>query len=145
MTMMKVDWTFKGDSDIDLHIAVTDKIALLCDDSGTGKTFLFYMLESYLVAKGIAYKKFDYNSENEDLEWFRQGMKKADMLLLDNADLYMTRELFEYLKSSGKQVIISIKHTEKLGSFENCGFYTVVYDGKSLKTVREYAGILPET
>lgn len=80
--------------------------------------------------------------ENQDIEWIKRGLQKADIILLDNADLYMTRELFEYLKSSGKQVIISIKHTEKLGSFENCGFYSVRYDGKIMRTVRENCGLV---
>lgn len=142
MTMMKIDWTFKGNSDINLHIDITDKIALFWDNSGTGKTFMFHMLESYFVANGITYRKFDYNVENQDIEWIKRGLQKADIILLDNADLYMTRELFEYLKSSGKQVIISIKHTEKLGSFENCGFYSVRYDGKIMRTVRENCGLV---
>ena len=140
--MMKIDWTFKGDSDINLHIDVTDKIAILWSDSGTGKTFMFHMLESYFVTKGITYRKFDYNVEGQDIEWIKQGIEKADIILLDNADLYMTRELFEYLKSSGKQAMISIKHTEKLGSFENCGFYTVEYDGETMRTVRGNYGFI---
>lgn len=100
------------------------------------------MLTSYFVIHGIPYEKFDYSSENKELAWFQQSMKKADVVLLDNADLYMTKELFRDLKSSGKQVVISIKHTERLGSFENCGFYTVDYDGKSLRTVREECGLI---
>lgn len=140
--MMKLDWTYEGDSNINLSINITDSVAILLDDSGTGKTFMFEMLESYFVAKGIAYKKFDYNSENEDTDWFIQGMRKANIVLLDNADLYMTKELFNYLKSSDKQVIMSIKHTEKLGSFENCGFYTINYENNNLKTVRESCGTI---
>ena len=64
------------------------------------------------------------------------------LILLDNADLYMTKKLFNYLKSSDKQVIMSIKHTEKLGSFENCGFYTINYENNNLKTVRESCGTI---
>lgn len=142
MTMMKLDWTYEGDSNINLSINITDSVAILLDDSGTGKTFMLEMLESYFVANGIAYKKFDYSSENEDTKWFIQGMQKANIVLLDNADLYMTKELFNYLKSSNKQVIMSVKHTEKLGSFENCGFYTVNYDNNNLKTVRENCGLV---
>lgn len=56
MTMMKLDWTYEGDSNINLSINITDSVAILSDDSGTGKTFMFEMLESYFVAKGIAYK-----------------------------------------------------------------------------------------
>lgn len=142
MTMMRLDWTYEGDSNINLSINITDSVAILSDDSGTGKTFMFEMLESYFVAKGIAYKKFDCNSENEDADWFIHGMRKANIVLLDNADLYMTKKLFNYLKSSDKQVIMSIKHTEKLGSFENCGFYTINYENNYLKTVRESCGTI---
>lgn len=136
MMKMKIDWVYKGVSNINLNIDINDKVAILLDESGTGKTFMFQMLESYCVINKIAYEKFDYGSENKDLEWFIQSMKKASIVILDNSDLYMTSELFDYLKSSNKQVIISIKHTEKLNSYENCGFYTVLYDGKTLKTVR---------
>ena len=142
VTGMKIDWTYKGVSDIALHVDLSDQVAILFSDSGTGKTFLFQMLASYFVIHGIPYEKFDYSSENKELAWFQQSMKKADVVLLDNADLYMTKALFRDLKSSGKQVVISIKHTERLGSFENCGFYTVDYDGKSLRTVRENCGLI---
>lgn len=142
MTMMKLNWTYEGDSNINLSINITDPVAILLDDSGTGKTFMFEMLESYFVAKGIEYKKYDYSSENEDTDWFIQGMRKANIVLLDNADLYMTKELFNYLKSSEKQIIMSIKHTEKLGSFENCGFYIINYENNNLKTVRESCGTI---
>lgn len=138
---MKVDWIYKGVSNINLHIDINDKVAILLDESGTGKTFMFQMLESYCVINKIPYEKFDYGSENKDLEWFIQSMKKASIVILDNSDLYMTQELFDYLKSSNKQIMISIKHVEKLSSYENCGFYTVVYDGKTLKTVRENYGL----
>ena len=37
---------------------------------------------------------------------------------------------------------MSIKHTEKLGSFENCGFYTINYENNNLKTVRESCGTI---
>lgn len=137
MMKMNIDWTFKGVSNINLSIDISDKVAILFDDSGTGKTFMFQMLESYFVINKIPYEKFNYGSENKNLEWFKQSMKKAKVVLLDNADLYMTKELFNYLKSSDKQVIISIKHIEKLNFCNNCGFYTVVYDGKKLKTVKE--------
>lgn len=37
MTMMKLDWTYEGDSNINLSINITDSVAILSDDSGTRK------------------------------------------------------------------------------------------------------------
>lgn len=79
--MMKLDWTYEGDSTINLGINITDSVAILLDDSGTGKTFMFEMLESYFVANGIAYKKFDYNSENEDTISLTKNPEKATTVL----------------------------------------------------------------
>ncbi len=138
---MNINWVYRGVADISLNINLVDMVAILLDDSGTGKTFMFQMLASYCVINKIPYEKFDYSSENKDLEWFKYTMRNANIVIMDNADLYMTPDLFSYLKSSGKQVLISIKHIERLTSYENCGFYTVVYDGKILKTVRENYGL----
>lgn len=134
---MQINWIYKGVSNINLSINITDKVAILLDESGTGKTFMFQMLASYCVINQIPFEKFDYGSENKELSWFIQSMKNASIVIMDNADLYMTPELFEYLKSCGKQVIISIKHEEAMTSYENCGFYVIDYNGDTLKTVRE--------
>lgn len=77
VTGMKIDWTYKGVSDIALHVDLSDQVAILLSDSGTGKTFLFQMLASYFVIHGIPYEKFDYSSENKELAWFQQSMKKC--------------------------------------------------------------------
>ncbi|MGN0634148.1 MAG: hypothetical protein ACI4JW_09810 [Oscillospiraceae bacterium] len=53
----------------------------------------------------------------------------------------MTPELFDYLKSCDKQVLIIVKHYKCLTTYENCGFYEVEYDGGTLKTVRKNYGL----
>ncbi|MDO5150613.1 MAG: hypothetical protein Q4D76_14680 [Oscillospiraceae bacterium] len=137
---MRINWVYNGLVDITLDINLDDTVAILLDDSGTGKTFMFKVLSSYCVINQIRCEKFDYSDEHRNLEYFRNTIGDAEIVLMDNADLYMTQELLDYLKNSGKQVIISIKHIEKFTSCEGCGFYTVDYDGKSLKTVRENYG-----
>lgn len=138
---MTIDWVYKGVSDISLNINIADRVAIFLDGAGTGKTFMFQMLASYCVINNIPYEKFNYSSENKDFEWFKLSIKKADIVIMDNADLYMTPELFDYLKSCDKQVLISIKHPKCLTTYENCGFYKVKYVGSTLMTVKKNYGL----
>ena len=101
---MNINWVYRGVADISLNINLVDMVAILLDDSGTGKTFMFQMLASYCVINKIPYEKFDYSSENKDLEWFKYTMRNANIVIMDNADLYMTPDLFSYLKSSVQEM-----------------------------------------
>ncbi|MGN0634149.1 MAG: hypothetical protein ACI4JW_09815 [Oscillospiraceae bacterium] len=86
MMKMKIDWVYKGVTDITLNVNISDSVAIILGDSGSGKTFMFEMIASYCVINNIPYERFDYKSENKDFEWFKQSMKKADIVLMDNAD-----------------------------------------------------------
>ena len=122
---------------IEANVDFEDNVAIIKDNSGTGKTFLFKIIASHCAVNHIKYTLFNYNHKDVSLSTFKQGVSDADVVIMDNADLYMTPELFEYLKKCGKQVILSIKQLHNLTTYENCGFYKVKYVNNALKTVRK--------
>lgn len=126
---------------INAHIEFKDNVAVIIDNSGTGKTFMFKIIASYCVVNHIKYTLFNYNHKEYSFDTFKKCIDDTDIIIMDNADLYMNPELFEYLKKCGKQIIISIKHTNSLTTYENCGFYKVKYVGNELRTVRENYGL----
>lgn len=115
-----------------VHIDVTfeEGVSVLDGISGGGKTFLIKSIYEYCLSVGIAVLYISYeNALETDL------IKSAccNKILFDNADLYMTDELFRYLKSlNGTIVIVAMKHSFLFDSYD-CKSYLVEYNGKDLR------------
>ena len=83
------------------------KINLLEDNSGTGKTFLCTALRSYLADKGIPCLAIN-SKIFQHLDFQNLILDGKEVIILDNADLYLTDELLERLKKSTAIVIIAL-------------------------------------
>lgn len=77
---------------------------LFSGDSGTGKTFLFSMLRSYCLVKGISCNLVDSTNYTMIAEIY-----PCDLLLLDNLDLYCEPEFLQKCLKGSKYVLCSIK------------------------------------
>lgn len=109
--------------------------------SGTGKTFALKTIYKYLVSNNTDVIYFNHKQSDYTVERIMSLCKDNKIIIMDDADLYMTPELFDYLKSNCGQVLISIKNIAKLTTYEKCGFYKVVYEVNILKTVRKNYGL----
>lgn len=127
---MKIDFNY---SSINISIDLSDKICVFYDMSGTGKTFLFDILKSYFLVTKTSYISIDYSNyevlNNYD---FSDDTK---IIMLDNADLYMTGDMFSKLEKSNKLVIMSIKSIKGLNQ-RYMGFYNVIYTEDKIRVMR---------
>ena len=80
-----------------------DHICFLSGDSGSGKSFLLRVFESYLSGKSISYCLFNYSSMVA-VRGF--DFDSVDVVMLDNADLYMNRDIYMKAKKSHALVLI---------------------------------------
>jgi hypothetical protein len=117
-----------------------DQFWLFQSPSGTGKTFLFRILQSYGENNDINIKLIDSNIfktvgdlqiiENICLE------DSVRIVILDNADLYLNNDFIEELSKTDKKVIISYKNNENFYIDNNYSFYTITYEGNVLDVRR---------
>ena len=126
---MKIDFNYDS---INVQADLIDNICVFCDKSGTGKTFLFSILECYFEYEDIKYCSFNYLNyralENYDFSG-------AEVVILDNADLYMSEELFNRLEKSNKLEVMSIRSIGML-EMKNMGFYKICYKDDKIRAVR---------
>lgn len=118
-----------------LDVSFDTTVSALVDDSGTGKTFLFKLLLSYSEKRGI--KTFLCNSTLADKpkDILLDLCKTSDLILLDNADLYLDNDFLSDIKALEKQTIICIKNTYKL-NMQGVGIYCLSYENRELKTMK---------
>jgi len=107
-----------------------DKVNLMIDDSGTGKTFLIKMVINYCRNNNIPYLHIDY--EHRDLLNDVGNLNSKEILLFDKADLYLTKELFEEIKNLKPISIISIKNIKGYKVKNNVGKYRLINTGENI-------------
>ena len=105
--MMKIIQTSYNGLLIDIKLF--KRITVLLDNSGTGKTFLFSILIGYFISNSITYGFLDFNTNPDNALDVIKAYNNVEFILLDNADLYMTKELWEYINNAKSYFIISIK------------------------------------
>lgn len=113
-----------------------NKWNMLSGYSGTGKTFLMQAIKLFCMNDEIRCVYCDYNFLDKELNQVKDFCKNAEIALLDNADLYITYELFEWFKQTGKLLIICMKDTSKI-DMEDVYEYLVNYENMSI-TIEEY-------
>ncbi len=119
---------------IQIHAAFTDKVCILFGDSGEGKTFFFTALHDYCNLNEI--KLTHFSSMNmSDMDSMLQYAASSDIVILDNADLYVSDKLLRGLLKTSKLILISVKDLTRIGSI-NYGIYDTVYEGETLEVAR---------
>lgn len=121
--------------DIQVDITLPTRVNVVSGDSGTGKTFLVKVLAK-LSLKGydvITIKHDNYKGFSPE------AVKKVSsntLLLLDNADLYMSDKFKDAILQSNAICIIFTRSTVYFNGL-NAGRCTVEYDNKRL-CIREF-------
>ena len=117
---------------IKISARFADKVNILIGYSGSGKSFLLSLIERKYADNSLSVVSFDYNlaTENNVEEYIRRASHN-DLVLLNNADLYMTRELLEILAKVKCTVIAELKHAV-VGRVENSGMYIVNFENDTI-------------
>ena len=121
---------------ITVDINIRDGMNYLTGDSGTGKSYLLRVLNEFLKGKSVVrYVNYaiseNYRDIKEATEVIESVIKTCDVGLFDNADLYMSRSLHEYIRNHCKIAVIathSLAYTDRLSG----NFMKVKFDGKNL-------------
>lgn len=131
--MIKFEKDING---IHFNVNFMDEINVIKGYSGTGKTFLFNMLRSYCMLQGIPCAYIDYTFVSDgDIDLILEHCVGKELIILDNADLYLNHELFNNIRSIGKTIIMSKKSTYGL-NMTKAHVYMIGYDESSLSTRR---------
>lgn len=121
---------------VDFCINFADRINVIKGASGTGKTFLFSMISAYFTSNKISYAFIDYKFlASGDEELIFSHCVNKELILLDNADLYLTSELFDKIRNLDATIILSKKSTFGL-NMDDAHLYTIDYTNSSLVTRR---------
>ena len=89
-----------------------NKWNMLSGYSGTGKTFLMQAVELFCKNNSITCLYCDYRFADYTDEQIKELSKNAEVVLLDNADLYLNNNLFSWFKQ--KLFIVCMKDTTGL-------------------------------
>ena len=101
--------------------------------SGTGKTFAFKLLSAYFQHQGIPQVYLNYTVKGCSLDTLLQLCDGKEVVLLDNADLYLTKEMLYQLKDRVPLILVS-QHTIFARSNKAIeGNYALKYDGTQLE------------
>lgn len=114
-----------------IDIKLFKHITFLLGNSGTGKTFLFSVLIGYFMSNSITYGFLDFNTNPDNALDVIKAYNNVEFILLDNADLYMTKELWEYINSAKNYFIISMKGCSSI-AFNNVSICNISYTPSTL-------------
>lgn len=109
------------DSGLELNMSFDSKVYVLTDNSSTGKTYLFNILRRYFEEIGVDYSVIDFKDvlrvDFSD-DYVVKQCQMYPIIALDNADLYMTPDLFSRIDNLGNTILISIKDEFLLRPFK---------------------------
>lgn len=123
-------------SGIVFDVDIQDRISLFTGYSGTGKTFAFGAIQEYLVSNSISTIYFDYRQMDYTVDQLISLCDNKEVIIFDNADLYLTQKLLDYTIDSNKTLLCSIKKPYKY-RFRAFRKYEVDYENNKLVVRRK--------
>lgn len=118
-------------NNIHTEINIKTGISLLSSESGSGKTLLLNLITDYCNKNHIQYCIINYTNIDQLPELFSNTY---EIVLLDNADRYITDEILEKLREISKYAIIVLKDDSKVDT-RDTSQYLVHYN--NLKIILE--------
>lgn len=128
MKSLTINMNYSG---VQIKANFNNKLNMLSGFSGTGKTFLMGAVELFCRNNKIAYAVCDYRTQDIDSDKIKALCEKADVILLDNADLYLSNDILEWFRKNNKFIIMCMKKNSKI---DMCGVteYLVRYENLNL-------------
>lgn len=120
---------------IHFDIEFLDKLCLFTGKSAEGKTFAFKAMDEYCRSTGMKCRYFDSTCFERSIESMKLDCIGQEIVIFDNADLYLTQELLDHALSIASTVIVSMKSYFRL-NFESAGLYKVSFNSSSLSIFR---------
>lgn len=121
---------------VNFNVSFKDKVCILCDLSGKGKTFLLKFVQSYCLLNDISCIYLDYNMCYVDRNKIVGLCEGKEIVLLDNADLYLDNDMLNKIEDSSGIILICMKSISKLDMRKPRGIYSVNYKSDSLTVTK---------
>lgn len=104
------------------------------EESEEGKKLFFNMAKSTCIKEGVSCRFFKADSSLLGDNLIIEEMGLADVIIFDNADLYLTQRIVDNIRDD-QIVFISMKYPFKL-NIKNRKLIAIRYDGSSIKFSR---------
>lgn len=117
---------------IDVEAELNTGINLLSGNSGTGKTLLMQVVELYCLENRIKYTFLNYRNRENSIDQLSKLCEHSDVIIIDNADLFVTEQLISELKKGSKYILISLKDSTKIDE-HNITEFIVHYENMKLR------------
>lgn len=126
---MKIKQIFNG---IDVDIDLKDGVNLLSGDSGTGKTLVMQAIELFCASNNISCTFLNYRHRNLSEDQIITSCASSRIILIDNADLFITQNILNEVRDSSDCIVLSLKDSSKIDG-RNITEYLVDYGNLQLR------------
>lgn len=122
-------------NDLSINVNFEGGINVLIGDSATGKSYLIELLYNYLSENGHNVELLDYKDRRKEIGDLLDDFEKrgVEIVLIDNADLLMTWDLFERISEYKYTVIVSLKDRFMVSGIKGVKSYYLLFDGNGIK------------
>lgn len=127
--MLDIKYEYNG---IDIEVSLYNGLNILDGYSGDGKTLLLNAIEAYCIDNDIIYAYINYRNMKEKDETIEAICTGKDIILIDDADLFINNTMLTYMIEHNKHIIMSIKNTYKIDERKAKKFF-VQYDKMELR------------
>lgn len=127
--MLNIKQNFNG---IDVEAFLKEGINLLSGDSGSGKTLFMQAVELYCLENNISYTLLNYRQHDKSTKQLEVLCGNSEIILIDNADLFVSAELIKILKKTSKYILLSLHDTTKIDE-RNIAEFIVHYNNLKLR------------
>ena len=126
---------------LSVNIKIDTRCAVFMDDSGYGKTYMFKLLHNKFANTEMCllfdYRDAMYPSKQIVTDNILKRLSSHYfMVILDNADLYMNKEIIDVCKSVTDHLLIAYRNVRPGIRFKPCEHYRVNFTDTVLEVVR---------
>lgn len=120
---------------IDVECSFNNKLNILRGSSGSGKSLLLTAIDFYCTFNKISCRLCNYDIAGLRPDTIISICEDVEVVLLDNADLYLTEDILKAILKTAKFVIMSIKNTDGI-SIDGASEYLVEHKDLHVKTIK---------
>ncbi len=112
------------------------KLNILTGNSGSGKSMLLQALDLYCSRNDLNWVFCNYHQMNYAKEKLIDICSNKDVVLLDNADLYITEDILNRILKTSKMVVMSL-HDISAVSTNEAAIIQVIYTNDLRLSIRK--------
>ena len=118
------------------QLAQQVKLNILTGNSGSGKSMLLQALDLYCSRNDLNWVFCNYHQMNYAKEKLIDICSNKDVVLLDNADLYITEDILNRILKTSKMVVMSL-HDISAVSTNEAAIIQVIYTNDLRLSIRK--------